>query len=104
MLLAVLQFVEDHVRTLMAETPPGSFLVISHASADQATPDEITTINEVYDSAGTPIWLRTHDEITALFGGLDIIEPGVTDINTWRNPAYRQTRTIGYGGIARKST
>ena len=109
MLLAVLHFIEDPiardaVRAVMRETPPGSFLVISHASADQATAEEITTINEIYDSTGTPIWLRTHDEITALFGGLEIIEPGVTDINAWRNPAYQPTRTIGYGGIARKIT
>jgi hypothetical protein len=87
----------------MREMPAGSCLVLSHASADQATPDEIKTVNQVYDQAGTPIYLRTKDEITAFFGGLEITAPGVADINAWRNPAYRPARTIGYGGTARKT-
>lgn len=109
LLLAVLHFIEDPLareaaQAIMRQAPPGSCLVISHASADQATPGEVATISQIYDKAGTPIFLRTRDEITALFGGLEIIEPGVTDINAWRNPAYQPARTIGYGGIARKNT
>jgi hypothetical protein len=107
LLLAVLHFIEDPlareaVRAVMREMPPGSRLVISHASADEATPDEIKTISEIYNRAGTPIFLRTKDEITGFFDGLELTEPGVIDINAWRNPAYRHTRMIGYGGIARK--
>jgi hypothetical protein len=105
MLLAVLHFIEapiayDAVRAVMRVTAPGSLLVISHASADQASPDEIKTISEIYDKAGTPIYLRTRDEVTAFFGGLQLTEPGVTDINAWKNLAYRKARTIGYGGAA----
>jgi S-adenosyl methyltransferase len=109
LLLAVLHFVEtplayEVTRAVMRETAPGSLLVVSHASADQATADEIRTISEIYDKARTPIYLRTRDETTAFFDGLEITEPGVTDINAWRNPAYQPARTIGYGGIARKNT
>jgi hypothetical protein len=107
MLLAVLHFIEtplayDIVQTVMRETAPESLLVISHASSDQATPDEIKTITEIYDKAGNPIYLRTRDEITAFFDGLEITGPGVVDINAWKNSAYTQTRTIGYGGAAVK--
>jgi hypothetical protein len=107
MLLAVLHFIEtplayEVTRAVMRETAPGSLLVISHASADQATPDEIETITEIYDKAGTPIYLRARDEITAFFDGFEITGPGVVDINAWKNPAYKQTRTIGYGGAAVK--
>jgi hypothetical protein len=108
MLLAVLHFIEDPLayevtRAVMREMPVGSCLVLSHASADQATPDEIKTVSQIYDQAGTPIHLRTKDEITAFFGGLEITVPGVADINAWKNPAYRPARTIGYGGTARKT-
>ena len=57
-LLAVLHFIEDPlareaVRTIMRQAPPGSCLVISHASADQATPGEVKTISQIYDKAET---------------------------------------------------
>jgi ABC-type cobalt transport system substrate-binding protein len=105
----VLHFIEDPlaleaVQAIMRQVPPGSCLVISHASADQATSGEVATISQIYDKAGTPIFLRTRGEITALFTGQEIIEPGVIDINVWRNSAYQPARTIGYGGIARKNT
>jgi SAM-dependent methyltransferase len=108
MLLAVLHFVEDPlahevVSIIMERVPAGSFLAISHASADEATPEEVGTINAIYRQAGTPIFLRRRDEITAFFDGLELVEPGVTDMNEWRNPAHRPARTIGYGGIAIKN-
>ena len=107
MLLAVLHFIEDPAAreaagALMREMPPGSYLVISHASADQATPDEVSTISRIYDEAGTPIFLRTRDEITGFFAGLELAEPGVVNINAWRNPGHEPGRTIGYGGVAFK--
>jgi S-adenosyl methyltransferase len=108
MLLAVLHFVEDPlahevVSIIMERMPAGSFLAISHASADEATPEEVNTVNAIYRQAGTPIFLRRRDEITAFFHGLELAAPGVTDMNGWRNPARRPTRTIGYGGIAIKT-
>jgi O-methyltransferase involved in polyketide biosynthesis len=109
MLLAVLHFIEapvahEVVSTLMERMPHGSHLVISHASADQATPGEIKAVNEIYrQRMGTPIFLRPRDEIKTFFDGLELEEPGVTDINEWRNPEYKPARTIGYGGIALKS-
>ena len=87
----------------MREMPVGSCLLLSHASADQATPDEIKTVSQIYGQAGTPIYLRTRGEITAFFDGLEITVPGVADINAWKNPAHRPARTIGYGGTARKT-
>jgi hypothetical protein len=108
LLLAVLHFIADPgarraVDILMSELPRGSYLVITHASGDQATPEEIATISAIYASTGTPIHLRRRDEITSLFGGLELIPPGVVDVAEWRDPAYQPARTIGFAGIARKS-
>jgi hypothetical protein len=98
------EITEWALRQDLHRMPPGSCLVISHASADQATPGEVATIRQIYNKAGTPIFLRTREEITALFGGLDIVGPGVTDTYAWRNHTCRPGRTIGFGGIARKNT
>jgi len=108
LLLAVLHFIEEPlarsaVHTLMRELPSGSYLVISHASGDQATPEEIATVNAIYEKMGTPIFLRSRDEITALFDGLEMIPPGVVDMSAWQNPEYELARTIGYAGVARKT-
>lgn len=70
----------------MREIPGGSCLTVSHASADETTPGEIKTVTEIYNQAGTPIYLRTKDEITAFFDGLELTGPGVTDINAWKTP------------------
>lgn len=80
------EITERALRQDLRRVPQGSCLVISHASADQATPGEVATISQVYDKAGTPVFLRTREEITALSGGLDIVGPGVTDVNAWRTP------------------
>lgn len=108
LLFAVLHFIEDPlaaeaVDVLMRELPHGSYLVITHASGDQATEAEIATVSAIYEKTGTPIFLRTKDEITAFFDGLELTPPGVVDISEWKNPAYEPARTIGYGGVARKT-
>jgi hypothetical protein len=109
LLIAVLHFIEerlaqDAVRTIMERLPPGSYLVITHASGDQATATEIATVSAIYEGAGTPIYMRSHDDITAFFDGLDLIPPGVADMSGWRNPDYVPARTIGYAGVARKTS
>jgi S-adenosyl methyltransferase len=107
LLLAVLHFIEepqarDAVDILMRELPRGSYLVITHASGDQATPQELAIVNEIYQKTGTPISLRSRAEIAAFFDGLELIPPGVVDMSAWRNPAHQPARTIGYAGVARK--
>jgi SAM-dependent methyltransferase len=108
LLLAVLHFIEDpHARdavdVLMRELPRGSYLVISHASADEATAEEIATVTEIYKKMGSPIHLRSRDEITSFFGGLEMVPPGVVNVGEWQNPAYEPARAIGYVGVARKA-
>jgi hypothetical protein len=108
LLLAVLHFIgepqaRDAVDILMGELAPGSYLVITHASGDQATPEEMAIVNAIYEKTGTPIFLRSRPEITAFFDGLELITPGVVDMSEWRNPAHQPARTIGYAGVARKT-
>jgi trans-aconitate methyltransferase len=80
LLLAVLHFLPDSddpagvVAELAAGLAPGSFIAISHLTADFA-PDAPVP-------AG--ITARSHAQVTALFGGLSLVAPGVVPVAEWR--------------------
>jgi S-adenosyl methyltransferase len=86
-LIAVLQFIPDEARaqqiidTLMAAVPPGSALTISTVTAHNP---QAVAAAEQYTQRGLPAKARTDDEVTSLFRGLEILEPGVTLVHRWR--------------------
>ncbi len=86
-LIAVLQFIPDEpqahqiIDTLMAALPSGSALTISTVTAHN--PQAVAAAEE-YTRRGLPAKARTDDEVTGLFRGLDILEPGVTLVHRWR--------------------
>ena len=112
LLVAVLHFVRDSddpygvVRTLMSAFAPGSYLVISHATGDDARPDEVERVTETYDgsSAEGGITLRSRREIEQFFAGLELLEPGVVSISEWRHETLHEARprVMGYGGVGAK--
>ncbi|MFG1916928.1 SAM-dependent methyltransferase [Micromonospora sp. NPDC048898] len=116
MLVAVLHFVPDEddpyelVRQLLDALPAGSFLVASHATHDYLPP-EIAEEARVGARNGGPhgmISLRTRDEFTRFFAGLDLVEPGVTSVAEWRAQSERGPRPSAaevsmYAGVARLS-
>jgi hypothetical protein len=80
LLVAILHFLPDAddpggiAAALMSAVPPGSFLVISHLSADHYTAaDKAAT---VYEEASSGLYLRTREGVRALFGGLPLLDPG----------------------------
>jgi O-methyltransferase involved in polyketide biosynthesis len=107
-LAAVLHFIDDSrayaiVDYLKDSVPPGSALVISHATADDATSTETQKVQSVYNRADSPIFLRTHDDVTRFFSGFELVEPGVVDINSWQTIGTpKESQTVGYGGVAIK--
>jgi len=91
MMVAVLHFVDDdqHPAAFIAEymraTAPGSYLVISHGSTDER--QDMIDAQELYNNrAESPnsTRLRSHEEVTALFGNLTLVEPGVVRAPQWR--------------------
>ena len=52
-----------------------------------------------------PVTLRTHDEVSRFFGGLDVVEPGLVQLHRWRPgpkgpvPAHD---IANYGAVARE--
>jgi hypothetical protein len=108
LMLAVLHFLSDSddpaaiVATLAAALAPGSYLAISHLTADQA-PEQVTAAATAYNTATlTPVTPRTHTQVTGLFGGLPLLPPGVVPVTEWRTRAGELAQPCDlYGGVAR---
>jgi hypothetical protein len=90
LLLAVLHFLPDSeglaeiVARLASALAPGSYLAISHLTADFA-PEQVAAAATAYNTlAPVPVIARTHTEVTGLFGGLPLLAPGVVPITQWR--------------------
>ncbi|PAZ12961.1 methyltransferase [Streptomyces sp. SA15] len=112
-LIALLHFVSDEdgaqelVRRLLSELPSGSFLVVSHATAD-FTPEESKAATEKLKAAGVTLALRSREEFTRFFDGLELVEPGVEVPHRWHpelgEPVPGQDTGVipGYGAVGRK--
>jgi hypothetical protein len=90
LLLAVLHFVPDGddpagiVARLAAEIAPGSFIAVSHLTADFA-PEQVSAAAAAYNTlASAPVQPRTHAQVTGLLGGLPLLAPGVVPVSEWR--------------------
>jgi S-adenosyl methyltransferase len=111
LLVAVLHFIRDTedplgiISRLMGALPPGSYLVISHATSDRYP--EFDEATEVYSGATASMHNRTWAQVQTLFTGLELLEPGVVWLPKWRpdpdtglqdDPA----RSLCWCGVARK--
>ncbi|WP_143832918.1 MULTISPECIES: SAM-dependent methyltransferase [Nocardiopsis] len=92
----------DH---LMGALPPGSFLAIVH-STSAVTGEAMVEAVRRWNEAGSAVYhLRTPERLTALFDGLELVEPGVVSCPLWRpEPAQvGWAREMDeYCGLARK--
>ncbi|MER7890912.1 SAM-dependent methyltransferase [Micromonospora sp. NPDC094482] len=111
MVVAVLHFVADDDRpgeilaTLREALAPGSHLVLSQASDDGRSEDERAEAERVYRRTDNPLWVRSRAELTALFDGFELIEPGVVWVPEWRpespDSAEDAERAVFMGGVGR---
>ncbi|MFB9364630.1 SAM-dependent methyltransferase [Kitasatospora albolonga] len=89
LLAAVLHFVPDGddplklIRQYTDRLAPGSYLVLSHAGADQV-PRTAPQAAENYRSAVSQVIWRSTEELAALFAGHQLLEPGVVRAPLWR--------------------
>ena len=107
-LAAVLHFLADAddpagvVATLAAALAPGSFVAISHLTADfapQAVSSAVAAYNALVPAA---ITARSHAEVTGLIGQLSLVAPGVVPVSEWR-PDHAPLRAVSadlYAGLA----
>lgn len=115
LLVAILHFIteaEDPARivaTLRDALPPGSYLVLSHGTADFHPPGVAGQAADAYEHATAPLVLRSFPQVSAFFDGFDMVEPGLVQAPLWR-PDGRQPRSkdlakIGiYAGVGRRNS
>ena len=111
LLVAVLHFVDDSddpwaiVNGYKDRVAPGSFLVISHVTADHIPAGAARQAREAYADASAPGVPRTRAEVLEFFGGLDMVRPGLVNVSEWRPRDRRPTAgpALFYAGIGRKT-
>jgi hypothetical protein len=112
LLLAVLHFVTDEeepgriIAALRAALCPGSYLILSHATADFHDEALWGAVTAVYQKATAPLVLRDHGQVGALYAGWDLVDPGLVQSPLWRpvdeSLSPPDLAKIGiYGGVGR---
>jgi SAM-dependent methyltransferase len=106
LLLAVLHFLSGDpapiIAALARQLAPGSYLVISHLTGDFA-PGPVTSGVAAYNAlVPTPLTARSHAQVSALFGDLSLVAPGVVPLTEWRPDASPFPHAADlYAGVAR---
>jgi hypothetical protein len=112
LVVAVLHFVRDEedpagiVAQLRDMLAPGSYLVVSHATAD-FHPEVAGRVTAIYQRASAPLVLRSRDEIARLFDGFELLPPGLVQPAAWRpdpTPDGSASQSAGgfYAGVGRR--
>ncbi|MCO6003661.1 SAM-dependent methyltransferase [Actinoallomurus purpureus] len=107
--LAVLHFVSDAenpdgvLAALRARMSPGSHLVISTTSSEGFSAEEVEVITGSYTGVSSGLTLHSRERVERFFDGLELLEPGVVDIFTWRadEPLVAGGKLLA--GVARKN-
>lgn len=106
--VAVLHLVSDAddpagiIATFRARMRPGSYLVLSQftSESDQEAMAELRAV-----AAGTPVetYFRSKDQILRFFDGFELAEPGLTNVQDWRQDTVTApTRLKIFGAVGRQ--
>jgi len=110
MLIAVLHMIGDDqdpagiITKLMAAVPPGSYLALSHVASDINPEKQAEAARRYNERAYDKQNHRDLGQVTALFAGLEIVEPGVVVVQQWRpdSDAEASTPSAMWGAVGRK--
>ncbi|GID30379.1 SAM-dependent methyltransferase [Paractinoplanes brasiliensis] len=108
MLLGVVNHLMDDdvaygsVAQLVQAMPTGSYLVLTHSTAEIHGEPMLRVMRETTERGGTPIRARTKTELERFFDGLDLLEPGVVTCSRWRpDPESDEPEVYLFGGVGR---
>jgi hypothetical protein len=118
LLMAILHFIPDEedpfeiVARFRGALPTGSYLAISHGTRDipvrpDMSAEEMTEmgtkVEQLYQLTTASLVTRTRAQVERFFDGLDLLDPGLVEIQLWR-PDSRNSMLPGgfYGGVGRK--
>jgi S-adenosyl methyltransferase len=84
LLIGVLNFIpdaDDVVAGLVPALAAGSYLAVVQAAEDE----RLTVARHLWNRvAEPPVYLRGRSEVGAWFGGLELVDPGLVEVNKWR--------------------
>jgi hypothetical protein len=67
----------------MTPLVPGSYLAITHLARDVAGDALAETFRRLNAEMAESVILRTREEVAALFGNLELTEPGLVQLPQW---------------------
>ncbi|MBF6244084.1 SAM-dependent methyltransferase [Nocardia elegans] len=112
MMLAVVHFFTDEdrpydmVRQWVDALAPGSYLVMSHATSDHLSEEDLADSEQANKRSGIPFRLRSTAEFSRFFTGLELVEPGIGSVIHWptesRRAHPRPEAVSMLGAVARK--
>ncbi len=109
MLLTVLQFApgdeaEAIVGQLMDAYVPGSFVAISHPASDIDAEPHGEMVRRMNESMTEKVTLRDRAGVARLFGGLELVDPGVVRVPKWRpnSDVAAASPAVLWGGVAQQ--
>ncbi len=111
MFVACLHHLEDEddpagvVGRYLTAVAPGSYLVLSHLTSEFA-PEQMRALHgEAKRRGGETILARPMEEIDRMFGGRELLDPGLVQVSYWHpeggEPGPNADRVWSYGGVAR---
>jgi hypothetical protein len=113
LMLQVLPFIPDAddptglVARYRSVCAPGSYLALAHSLTPEFWPGAVAEAIELYTTSTHPLHLRTPEQVTAMFAGYDLIEPGVVFSSGWRpdqpiseDESRRSRAVAGLGRLA----
>jgi hypothetical protein len=91
------------VARIMEAVPSGSYLV--HWDSANTDPTAVAAMEEYNQTGAVPYIQRSPEQISQLYEGLELLEPGFVPISQWRPDSPEVgaiTATYSYGAVARK--
>jgi hypothetical protein len=107
LMVAVFHFVPDdrHPAEIVGKyrsvLPAGSFLALSHLTADQM-PGESDAVVEAMRDSRDPMYFRRYAEVLPLFEGFELVPPGLVTATQWRSDVEGGEQEGIYAGVGRK--
>ena len=110
MLMAILQHLNDDddpyavVGKLMAAVPSGSYLVLSHPAKDIHAAEMAAMAERLNQMMAEKVTFRGEAEVARFFTGLELVEPGMTNVPGWRPDTEEEASSPAalWAGVARK--
>ncbi|MDB1090110.1 SAM-dependent methyltransferase [Streptomyces sp. ACA25] len=111
LLVAVLHFINDEedpaglIAALTGPLPPGSRLVLSHATGDFHPDADTGRGSEIYRKATAHLTMRSREQILPFFSGFDLLDPGLVQASRWQpdGPVPEALNGVAiYGGVGVK--